>query len=112
MRVKPWMKQFAVVSLLSAAAVAAVGCETSSQGVTVDPTSLELKDTHVEAIPENQVPADVMKSFRNLAPHASITRIERRQYLGGKPYYQFHYALEGARGAEQIIDIDPVPTGG
>jgi hypothetical protein len=111
MRVKPWMKQFAVVSLLSAAAVAAVGCESSSQGVTVDPTSLELKDTRVENVPENQVPADVLKSFRNLAPHATVTRIERRQYLGGKPYYQFHYAAEGARGAEQVIDINPFPRG-
>lgn len=105
MRAKPWIKQFAALSLLSAAAVAAVGCESSSQGVTVDPTSLELKDTHVEAVPENQVPPGVMKSFRTLAPNAKVTRIERRQYLGGKPYYEFHYALEP--GAEQVIDINP-----
>ena len=84
--------------------------EGRDQGTVVFPDA-ELKDTHVETIPENQVPADVMKSFRNLAAHATITRIERRQYLGGKPYYRFHYALESARGAEQIIDIDPVPTG-
>ena len=108
MRVKPWMKQFAALSFLTAASVAAVGCETSSQGVTVDPTSLELKDTHVESIPENQVPAGVMKSFRSLAPSAKITRIERRHYLGGDPFYQFHYALEP--GAEQVIDINPTPT--
>jgi hypothetical protein len=111
MRVKAWMKQFAALSLLSAAAVAAVGCESSSQGITMDPMSGEFKDTHVEAVPENQVPSDVIKSFRTLAPHATITRIERRQYLGGKPFYQFHYALEGARGAEQVIDINPTPTG-
>ena len=105
MRVKPWIKQFAALSLLSAATVAAVGCESSSQGVTVDPTSLEMKDTHVETIPENQVPAKVMKNFRSLAPNAKITRIERRHYLGGPPFYQFHYALEP--GAAQVLDINP-----
>jgi hypothetical protein len=113
MRVKPWMKHCAAMSLLSAAVVAGgVGCGSKSEGVTMDPMSGELKDTHVETIPENQVPADVMRNFRGLAPHAQITRVERRQYLGGQPYYQFHYALEGARGAEQVIDINPTPSGG
>ena len=111
MTVKPWLKQFAAVSLLSAAVVTAVGCGSGSQGVTMDPTSGEFKDTTVQVVTENQVPPDVMKSFRNLAPHAQVTRIERRQYLGGAPVYQFHYALEGAHGAEQTIDINPAPTG-
>jgi hypothetical protein len=105
MRVQPWMKQFAALSLLSAATVAAVGCESSSQGVTFDPTRAEFRDTRVETVRENQVPAGVMRSFRALAPNGKITRVERRQYLGGKPYYQFHYALEP--GAEQVLDINP-----
>src|SRR5690348_16814930 len=110
MTVKPWLKQFAAVSLLSAAMVAAAGgC--SGQGATVDPFSGEPKDTRVEPLTENQVPADVMKGFRNLAPHAQITRIERRYYFAGGPFYRFYYALQGAPGAGQTIDIDPAPTG-
>ena len=111
MRVKPWLKQFAAVSLLSAAVVAAVGGCGSGQGVTVDPLSGEPTDTRVEPLTENQVPRDVIKSFRNLAPHAQITRIERHFYFGDGPFYRFHYALPGAPGAEQTIDIDPSPTG-
>jgi len=110
MRLKPWLKQLAALSLLSAAvAVGAGGC--SGQGATIDPLSGEPKDTRVEPVTENQVPRDVIKSFRTLAPHAQITRIERHYYFADGPFYRFHYALPGAPGAEQTIDIDPAPTG-
>ena len=104
MRVKPWLKQFAAFSLLSAAvAVGAGGC--SGQGATVDPLSGEPKDTRVEPMTENQVPAKVMANFRKSVPNGKITLIERRYYFGDGPYYQFHYALEP--GAEQTLDVGP-----
>ncbi len=68
----------------------------------------------ISVITQNEVPSQVMKSFRNEYPNATILKIERSIFesrnMGRPKLYRFHFKLENEKESVVILDEKGKPS--